>query len=490
MTIRAANNAGQASVPKAIENSDTECCGSNTGTDNMYTVPTGPFTRHITAPSFLVTKGVQYFVKNGQPQAQDVFPPSRITDFAVMSYVNQTLYATLTWSAPGGDFDKGKAARYEMRCYTNAEALTGKNFQTMAIPVHESLLPVPVEYGTEQTATVGLPWANEIFYYGIVAFDEFGNRGLISNLIPVFAAEATTPHSSESDYDDNTQGSGGNNALTSAVMEAFGNNDMLTYIVAGAVSGLFLILLIIVVIAVCRCRRKVLEKKKQNERTQIFVNDIESTIHPNGGLPDIAPEKIVDNGITYADVWKTGNTAHLPNHTPTSDDYNHLANDYMMYNGVQHSSEQASWAYMSTQQQPHQQVYHPQQLLPTVAPVHDFRPYTEEQILAGVTPTYQNWTKPPSDNGTATTSSTECSNYEESSDNSENNNNNNKRHGFALRVQPRDDHVRRYSEDGGLSMTSPTSYQATVADPSTLSLSPSFCSEWSKEKKRRQESLV
>jgi len=290
MTLRAANNAGQASVPKAIENSDMECCGSNTGTDNMYTVPTGPFTRHITAPSFLVTKGVQYFVKNGQPQAQDVFPPSRITDFAVMSYVNQTLYATLTWSAPGGDFDKDKAARYEMRCYTNAEALTGKNFQTMAIPVHESLLPVPAEYGTEQTATVGLPWANEVFYYGIVAFDEFGNRGLISNLIPVFAAEATTPHSSESDYDDNSQGSGGNNALTSAVMEAFGNNDMLTYIVAGAVSGLFLILLIIVVIAVCRCRRKVLEKKKQNERTQIFVNDIESTIHPNGGLPDIAPE--------------------------------------------------------------------------------------------------------------------------------------------------------------------------------------------------------
>jgi hypothetical protein len=145
---------------------------------------------------------------------------------------------------------------------------------------------------------------------------------------------------------------------------------------------------------------------------------------------------------------------------------------------------------MSAQQSglPQQQIYMQQQQLPTVAPVHDFRPYTDEQLLSGVTPTYQNWTKPPSDNGTATTSSTECSNYEESSDNSENNNNK-RQHGYALRVQPRDDHVRRYSEDGGLSMTSPTSYQAT-ADPTTLSLSPSFCSEWSKEKKRRQESLV
>ena len=491
MTVRASNNNGQASVPKAMENHEVECCGSDIGTENLYTVPTGPFNRHIAAPSFLVTKGTQYFVKNGQPQVSDTFPPSRISDFSVMTYVNQTLYATLTWSAPGGDFDKGKAARYEMRCYTNAEALTGKNFHTMTIPVHESLLPVPAEYGTEQTATVGLPWANEIFFYGIVAFDESGNRGIVSNLIPVFAAETTTQHTNEGDYDDNAQGSGGNNALSSAVMEAFGNNDMLTYIIAGGVSGLFLILLIIVVIAVCRCRRKVHEKRKQNERTQIFVNDIEATIHPNGGLPDIAPEKVAPTaGGTYGDVWTTANT-HLPTHTPTSDDYNHLASDYMMYSGVQHNSDQASWAYMSPQQpgmpQLHnQQVYLPQQL-PTVAPVHDFRPYTEEQILAGVTPTYQNWTKPPSDNGTATTSSTECSNYEESSDNSENNNN--KRHGYTLRVQPQNDHVRRYSEDGGLSMSSPTSYQAN-ADPSTLSLSPSFCSEWSKEKKRRQESLV
>ena len=484
VTVTAGNNAGQASVPKPDENENLDCCGSDIGIDTLITVPTGPFTRYMTAPSFLVAKGIEYVVKNGQAEAQDIFPPSRISDLSVLNYVNQTLYATLAWSAPGGDFDHGKAARYEMRCYTTADALVGKNFQTMGIPVHESLLPVPAEYGTVQTATVGLPWANEVFFYGIVASDESGNRGLVSNLIPVFASESTTPHSNENDYDDNNLGNGSN--MSSAVMEAFGNHDMLTYIVAGAVSGLFLILMIIVVIAVCRCRRKVNEKKKQNERTQIFVNDIESTIHPNGGLPDIAPEKIPVAGNTYGDVWTTATT--VTTHTPTSEDYNNMAADYMMYNGPQQSSEQASWAYMPTQQPglPQQQYYLPQQPLPSVAPVHDYRHYSDEQLLSGVTPTYQNWTKPPSDNGTATTSSTECSNYEESSDHSENNNNNGqKRNGFSLRVQPREDPPRRYSEDGGLSMPSPY-----PADPSTLSLSPSFCSEWSKDKKRRQESLV
>jgi hypothetical protein len=487
MTVRASDDGGKASIPKPAENLSVDCCGSDLGVDTLLTVPTGPFSRHVTSPAFLVTKGVEWVVRNGQqPEVQDVFPPSRIFDLSVMNYVNQTLYATLTWSAPGGDLDAGKAARYEMRCYTNADALTGKNFATMGIPVHESLLPVPAEYGTRQVATVGLPWANEVFYYGIVAHDDAGNRGLVSNLIPVFAAEASTPHSGDSDYDDNLLGVGSN--MSSAVMEAFGNHDMLTYIVAGGVSGLFLILLVIVLIAVCRCRRKVSEKKKQNERTQIFVNDIEATIHPNGALPDVTPEKVPVAANTYGDVWTT---AHVSNHTPTSDDYNPLSNDYMMYNGGQHSSEQASWAYMSTQQQqglPQQQMFLARQAA-TVAPVHDYRHYPDDP-MSGVTPTYQNWTKPPSDNGTATTSSTECSNYEESSDHSENNNNNNKRHGYALRVQPRDDESRHYGDDGTLAMASPYHAAPVSTDPSTLSLSPSFGSEWSKERKRRQESLV
>ena len=37
-----------------------------------------------------------------------------------------------------------------------------------------------------------MPWTNEIFYYGIVAIDEEGNRGEISNLVAVYIHEETT----------------------------------------------------------------------------------------------------------------------------------------------------------------------------------------------------------------------------------------------------------------------------------------------------------
>ena len=37
-----------------------------------------------------------------------------------------------------------------------------------------------------------MPWTNEVFYYAIVALDERGNRGQISNIVTVYIHEVTT----------------------------------------------------------------------------------------------------------------------------------------------------------------------------------------------------------------------------------------------------------------------------------------------------------
>lgn len=169
-----------------------------------------------------------------------------------------------------------------------------------------------------------------------------------------------------------------------------------------------------------------------------------------------------------------------------------------------------------------------------VAPVHQYRSgscgvesgsYREDPTIVlgdhdidGVTATYQNWTKTPSDNGTATTSSTECtSTYEadlaeKNKSNSNNNNQYNLNGGIGV-SQPQHHtpdaysvHVpptslgmvngRRYSEDLS-SAISPMSYHhgssylpngsGQFMDPASLSLSPSFCSN---VKRKRNESLV
>ena len=434
--IKVTHNGGEASVPNLLNTQDLNTPSGTSvyiPTELMYTTPTAQFSRYVKAVSFYVTQGVQYYVDNGQPNMEDIFPPSRVTDLKVQSMVNNTLYATLQWSAPGGDFDQGAAHHYDIRCYTNAEALSDTNFAEMGIPVHESLLPTPGILDDTQTATVGLPWANEVFYYGLVSVDESGNRSPVSNLVPVYASEVISNTENEV-YVEESQGK----ALTSAIYEMVQGDNL--YIIVGVIAGMVVVIALLVFTLWFRSKQqRASEKRSQNARTQIFVNDLEA----NNGLPDLAPEKAQN----YSEVWATHNSGLPTNASPTNSSLEEYAN---MYINTSH---------------------HRNYPLTTV-PVHEYRSSYPTESTTVETPTYQNWNhKPPSDNGTATTSSTEC--YDD----------HNSDHSKGIRVAP----LRRYSVDDYL--VPPGNHtNRSLADPSALSLSPSFCS--ASEKRRRQESLV
>ena len=127
----------------------------------------------------------------------------------------------------------------------------------MGIPVHGSLLPAPAQYGTAQSATVGLPWANEVFYCGLVASDEAGNRSPVSNLVPVYAAEFTTTTDASLVYGENGLDGDGvyslDRALSSYILDDFNRNPTV-YIVAGVVTGAVFILVVIVGVTILRSR--------------------------------------------------------------------------------------------------------------------------------------------------------------------------------------------------------------------------------------------
>ena len=479
LDIRVTHNEGSASTPHLLSETQENlpCCGSQyIPAGIMYTTPTAQFTRYVKASAFYVTQGIEYLLNNGQPEVDDVFPPVRVTDFSVLSLVNNTLYATLKWSAPGSDYDMGQADSYEIRCYTNAEALSETNFGNMGIPVHDSLLPAPGLPGDEQTATVMLPWANEVFYYGLVTLDPSGNRGPVSNLIPVYAAELIDKNAKILDEDVSNVIIQENSLVSSAIRDTFGSQENLVYVLVGSICGFFLVICLICIGVVCKNKqRKAEEKRKQNARTQIFVNDLEAN---TSGLPDLAPEKPQN----YSEVWAT-HTSGLPNNSsPTNSSLDEYTNMYM------NSSNSRNYPPHPTNTvtgYPTMTAYPP-----NTVPVHEFRSehthhvHYPEQQESNDTPTYQNWNhKPPSDNGTATTSSTEC--YDDhNSDNSHKHNNN------SVRVAP----LRRYSVDDYLGgVVSPRNGGVTPQDPTPsisngLSLSPSFCS--ASEKRRRQESLV
>ena len=82
--------------------------------------------------------------------------------------------AQFLWTAPGDDYDKGTAARYEIRCYSGHSVQRQKHLDKEGIDIDQSSLPLPMEYGTKQSAEVEIPWPNEVFFFAIISVDDVG----------------------------------------------------------------------------------------------------------------------------------------------------------------------------------------------------------------------------------------------------------------------------------------------------------------------------
>jgi len=329
VVVSAKNKEGHARLPRSShsDESNPTCCGSTL--PFSFTVPTTTFSRHALTGSFFVQEGSQFYLRQGSPHRNDVFAPSRITDFKLANYLDDSLYVTLKWTAPGNDFDFGQAFRYEIRCYTNKEALREENYTDMGIVVHTSLIPIPEIYGKEQRSTVGIPWPNEVFYYAIVSYDEEGNRAEVSNIVAVFAEEKPPTPTPSVGFGQEILDSDAYPHHESLPLTAQ-NSDTIIYIVSGIVSAVLVVILIIIVATLFRSRW--IRNIKRSSSSQIYVRDYESslggTLKKVVSLPDITK----DNTINSQKSWKDNDSCYK---------------DSMEKSPIPSISDNLSWRYVS-----------------------------------------------------------------------------------------------------------------------------------------------
>ena len=310
VVVSAANKNGEARLPRLSESeadSELTCCGSSM--PFSFTVPTTPFSRHSLTGSFFVEEGSQFYLRQGSPHRNDVYPPSRITDFQLANYLDNSLYVTLKWTAPGNDYDFGQAFRYEIRCYTNREALREENFTDMGILVHTSLIPVPEPFSEEQRSTVGIPWPNEVFYYAIVAYDEEGNRGEVSNVISVYAEEKPSTQQPLIGFDSNGILDNESYPHHESLPLTAGSSDRLIYIISGVISAVLLLVLVVVVATLLRARWA--RQIKRSSSSQIYVRDYESSLggtlrKAQNSLPDVTKENTINDAKWRDDTDSCG----------------------------------------------------------------------------------------------------------------------------------------------------------------------------------------
>ena len=162
VSILASNSRGKAAVPRTglYSTANDDCCGS---VQQPSFQPTGPFRRIISAPAFAVEQGLEYYVDNGVARMRDPFPPGRVTDLAVQTYVNGTLYATLKWSAPGDNFySDGAADHYELRCHTD------RNFSAIFDQVHNNPVTLVASILFHRLVSTGLSVSARLYYNLII----------------------------------------------------------------------------------------------------------------------------------------------------------------------------------------------------------------------------------------------------------------------------------------------------------------------------------
>ena len=390
VVITASNKLGQASLPRLSEAERREadvssCCGSTM--PFSFTVPTTPFTRHSLAGSFFVQEGSQFYLRQGSPQRNDVYPPSRITDFRLFSYLENSLYVTVEWTSPGNDYDNGKAFRYEIRCYTNREALREENFADMGILVHTSLIPVPDEYGTTQRSTVGIPWPNEVFYYAIVAYDEAGNRGQVSNVVPVYAVENPPTPTPSIGFDQNLMDNEVYPYHESQPLTSSGNSDTLIYIVSGVISAVLVVILLIVITTMIRSRWN--KQIKQSSSSQIYVKDYEpssltGTLKKVASLPDITK----DNKVNDAKVWRDNDSCEKDsiNKSPISSISDNLSWRYVTRDQGAHIPNKATCQEVPGVHRIHSSTYQPSSTDSSMYSSNDSETTASAEFILGPTP--------------------------------------------------------------------------------------------------------
>ena len=228
-----------------------------------------------------------------------------MTDLNIVAKRPLSLEVELSWTAPGGDWDYGKAANYDIRCHTNPKALSEERFQSQGIAVPAQLVPRPETRGSRQTVTVTVPWPNELFFFAIVAVDEGGQRSLVSNLEEVLVVEEASTLPSVLETED---------GIEPRIEDQEQESGQGLYIAGGILSGLVVVILIILAVLMIRKRRK-----------RSLVNSSSSTDDPNFPVSDIKiHKKLADSPpLVHTTLRKVaGTSAAAPASQSDSNTYN------------------------------------------------------------------------------------------------------------------------------------------------------------------------
>lgn len=267
LTVTATHNNGLAKVPaidalgrRARMEGDHEtrrCCGSTIAYKQVK--PVAPFTRQV--PYGVLTV-------NADASERDIFPPSRILD--LRASVNETTrQVKLRWTAPGDDYDWGRANFYEgamANSWAQAKAMEGEQIQS---------LPAPNTVPTEQEMTLDITKYDQMIYITLRAIDSAGNRAGVSNVATLLVPQPPTTPPPPMTFPPNAHPSAsieprGRGVTQPIRLAGLALEDIA--VIGGVLAGFIFIITIFAVVCVMHLKRR----RKQSNKKDAAVDRVEA----------------------------------------------------------------------------------------------------------------------------------------------------------------------------------------------------------------------
>ncbi|EEC07637.1 calcium activated chlorine channel, putative [Ixodes scapularis] len=237
---------------------DSRCCGSEFPTTGSR--PSGSFTRNVQYGSFFVIS---------QKPPGDIYPPSRIVDLKVLNVEADTMRVTLRWTAPGNDFDQGKAKGYDIRYFDRAVNFA-EDFDTEGTKIDpfniDGLSGSPKLSGEIEEASVfnfKCSRGPSSCFFAIRAYDEV-RSGPVSNVVEVTFPELTSTDDTDPSFNPHTDGNGSLVQEDNDRNYARGGLTTWQLGLAVAVPLLIFIVLIILLVMCCFFRRRGNDDSKES----------------------------------------------------------------------------------------------------------------------------------------------------------------------------------------------------------------------------------
>ena len=112
--------------------------------------------------------------------SEDLFPPAKIIDLSIENNTEGRL--TARWTSPGGDYLSGSVAGYNIVCSLDVgQMLDPAQEPEVVISINRTQVA-----GMVNREEMNIPYYDQHFYLGVMAVDQMGNMGSMSNLVIVF----------------------------------------------------------------------------------------------------------------------------------------------------------------------------------------------------------------------------------------------------------------------------------------------------------------